>query len=255
MERNPIWKHSTSVPIWGLYPSSGFNCPFFVTPACLADRYMCVCVKSLQLCLTLHDAMDCCPSGSSVHGILRTRTREWVAIPSSRGCSPPRDQTYVSCSSCFACRKILYHWAIREAQVGMYSCPNGYNPWLHLFLDVPVSLLSCEALENWKLITLSTGEGNGTPLQYSCLENPMDRGAWWAAIHGIAKSRARLSNFTFTFPFHVLEKEMAVHSSVLAWRIPRMGEPGGLPSLGSHRVGHNWSDSAAAAATLSTSWE
>ena len=95
------------------------------------------------------------------------------------------------------------------------------------------------------------GEGNGTPRQYSCLESPMDGGAWWAAVHGVAKSRARLSNFTFTFHFHALEKEMASHSSVLAWRIPWTEEPGGLPSMGSHRVEHDWSDLAAAAADLS----
>ena len=84
------------------------------------------------------------------------------------------------------------------------------------------------------------GEGNGNPLQYSCLENPMDGGAWWAAVHGVAKSRtSRLNDFTFNFHFHALEKEMATHSSVLAWRIPGMGEPGGLPSMGSHRVGHD----------------
>ena len=82
-------------------------------------------------------------------------------------------------------------------------------------------------------------EGNGTPLQYSCLENPMDGGAWWAAVHGVAKSGTRLSDFTFTFHFHVLEKEMSTHSSVLAWRIPGTGEPGWLPSMGSHRVGHD----------------
>ena len=82
-------------------------------------------------------------------------------------------------------------------------------------------------------------EGNGTSLQYSCLENPMDGGAWWAAVQGVAKSRTQLSNFSFTFHFHALEKEMATHSSVLAWRIPRMAEPGGQPSMGSHRVGHN----------------
>ena len=76
----------------------------------------------------------------------------------------------------------------------------------------------------------------------------MDRGAWWAAIHGVAKSQIQLSNFPFTFHFHALEKEMATHSSVLAWRIPGKGEPGGLPSMGSHRVGHDWSDLAAAAA-------
>ena len=75
----------------------------------------------------------------------------------------------------------------------------------------------------------------------------MDRGAWWAAAHGVAQSRTRLSNFTFTFHFHALEKEMATHSSVLAWRISGMVEPGGLRSMGSHRVGHDWSDLAAAA--------
>ena len=83
------------------------------------------------------------------------------------------------------------------------------------------------------------GDGNGTPLQHSCLENPMDGGAWWAAVHGVAKSQARLSNFPFTFHFHALEKEMATHFSFLAWTIPGTGEPGGLPSMGSHRVGHN----------------
>ena len=83
------------------------------------------------------------------------------------------------------------------------------------------------------------GEGNGTPLQYSCLENPMDGGAWWAAVHGVTKSRTRPSDLTFTFHFHTLEKEMATHSSVLAWRIPGMAELGGLPSMGSHRVGHD----------------
>ena len=81
-------------------------------------------------------------------------------------------------------------------------------------------------------------EGNGTPLQYSCLENPMDGGTWWAAVDGVAKSRTRLSDFPFTFHFHALEKEMATHSSVLAWRIPGTGEPGGLPSMGLHRVRH-----------------
>ena len=83
------------------------------------------------------------------------------------------------------------------------------------------------------------GEGPGTPLQYSCLENSMDGGAWWAAVHGVAKSWTRLSDFTFTSHFHALEKEMATHSSVLAWRIPGTGEPGGLLSMGSHRVGHD----------------
>ena len=74
------------------------------------------------------------------------------------------------------------------------------------------------------------------------------RRSWWAAVHGVAKSWTQLSKFTFTFHFHVLEKEMANHSSILAWRIPGTGEPGGMPSMGSHRVGHDWSDLAAVAA-------
>ena len=82
------------------------------------------------------------------------------------------------------------------------------------------------------LVRGTIGEGNGNPLQYPCLENPMDGGAWQAAVHGVAKSRTRLSDFTFTFHFHALEKEMATHSSVLAWRIPGMAEPGELPSMG-----------------------
>ena len=85
----------------------------------------------------------------------------------------------------------------------------------------------------------SPGEGNGAPLQYSCLENPMDGGTWKAAVHGVAEGWTQLSDFIFTFHSHALEKEMATHSSVLAWRIPGTGEPGGLPSLGSRRVGHD----------------
>ena len=88
-------------------------------------------------------------------------------------------------------------------------------------------------------LEVGVGEGNGTPLQYSCLENPMDRGAWWAAVHGVAKSQTGISNFTFTFHVHALEKELATHSGVLAWRIPGTGEPGGLPSMGLYRVRHD----------------
>ena len=98
-------------------------------------------------------------------------------------------------------------------------------------------------------------EGSGTPLQYSCLENPMDGGAWWAAVHGVSKIRTWMSDFTFTFNFHALEKKMATHSSVLAWRIPGMGEPGGLLSMGSHRVRHDWSDLAAAADLMFLFWK
>ena len=89
------------------------------------------------------------------------------------------------------------------------------------------------------LSRLVMGEGNGTPLQYCCLENPMDGGAWWTAVHGVAKSQTQLSDFTFTFHFHALENEMATYSSVLAWRIPWTEKPGRLQSIGSHRVGHN----------------
>ena len=102
---------------------------------------------------------------------------------------------------------------------------------------VPINCAACVVEVPYSCLFL--GEGNSTPLQYSCLENPMDGGAWWAAVHGVTKSRTRLSDFTFTFHVHALEKEMATHSSVLAWRIPEMGEPGGLPSMGSHRVGHD----------------
>ena len=89
------------------------------------------------------------------------------------------------------------------------------------------------------MMAVLTGEGNGTPLQYSCLENPMGRGAWWAAVHGVAESRTRLSDFTFTVHFHALEKEMATHSSVLAWRIPGTEGPGRRLSVGLHRVAHD----------------
>ena len=108
----------------------------------------------------------------------------------------------------------------------------------------------CE-INNQTVISISWecfGEGNGKPLQYSYLENPMDGGAIRLQPIGVAMSWIQLSDFTFTFHFHTLEKEMATHSSVLAWRIPGMAEPGRLPSMGSHRVGHDWSDLAAAAA-------
>ena len=82
-------------------------------------------------------------------------------------------------------------------------------------------------------------KGNGTPLQYSCLENPMDGGGWYAAVHEVAKSQTRLRDFTLTFHFYALEKEMTTHFSILAWRIPGTEEPSGLLSMGSHRVGHD----------------
>ena len=105
--------------------------------------------------------------------------------------------------------------------------------------DLQCSLCLMSDFHIYSNLFFISGEDNGNTRQYTCLENPMDRGAWWAAVHGVARSRTRLSNFTFTSHFHALEKEMATHSSVLTWRIPGMGEPGGLPSMGSHRVGHN----------------
>ena len=109
------------------------------------------------------------------------------------------------------------------------------------------NLMLSERKKNLKdHVLYGSWEGNGTPLQYSCLENPMDVGAWWAAVQGVTKSWTPLNAFPFTFHFHGLEKEMATHSSVLVWRIPGTGEPGGLPSMGSHRVGHDWSDLAVA---------
>ena len=109
--------------------------------------------------------------------------------------------------------------------------------------NLPAKVGGMGSIPGWRR---SLGEGNDNPLQSSCLENPMDRGTWWAVVHGVAKSRTRLSDFTFTLHFHALEKEMATHSSFLAWRIPGTVEPGGLLSVGSHRVGHDCSDLAAA---------
>ena len=108
----------------------------------------------------------------------------------------------------------------------------GCSPWSRKELD------STERL-HFHFSLSCIGEGNGNPLQCSCLENPRDGGAWWAAAHGVAKSQTRLRDFTFTFHFHASEKEMATYSSVLSWRIPGTGQPDGLPFMGLHRVGHN----------------
>ena len=125
-----------------------------------------------------------------------------------------------------------------------------YRGWMALKILSLKKSFNFAILWFLNLFILSSGEDNGTPLQYSCLKNPIDGGAWWAAVHGITKSRTRLSDFTFTFLFPALEKEVATHSSVLAWGIPGMAESGGLPSVGLYRV---WSD-LAAAALVSCSW-
>ena len=137
----------------------------------------------------------------------------------------------------------IYFLSLKKSEEGLWaSSPRDqYNhilQWRSLINKTAKKHLSC--------INAILGEGNGTPLQYSCLENPIDGGVWSAAVHGVAKSWTRLSDFTFTFHFHALEKEMAAHSSIHPWRIPGTGEPGALMSMGSHRVGHDWSDLAVA---------
>ena len=114
-----------------------------------------------------------------------------------------------------------------------------FSPVLYQWCQKRSKVPCTSASKDKYLLKSILGEGSGTPLQYSCLENPTDGGAWKAAVHGVAESWTQLSDFTFTFQFHALEKEMATHSSVLAWRIPGTGEPGGLLSMGSHRVGHD----------------
>ena len=166
---------------------------------------------------------------------------ELVAISLSMGSSLPRDEpTSPTLGSGFFTYGATCYLLNSNSKLSQ-QCDSWWD-------DANVDM--CEHLNWCKSIVkpfaqgywLRIGEGNGTPLQYSCLENPMDRGAWWAAVHGVAKSRTRLSDFTFSFHFHALEKEMATHSGVLAWRIPGTGEPGGLPSMGSHRVRYDWSD-------------
>ena len=138
-------------------------------------------------------------------------------------------------------------WILGQAMPSTHILSCHTFQWTCSQVNIITLSLICEYSTKMYLCSLiiKNREGNGTPLQYSCLENPMDGGAWWAAVHGVAKSRIRLSDFTFTFHFHTLEKEMATHSSVLAWRIPGTGEHGGLLSMGSHRVRHDWSDLAA----------
>ena len=125
-------------------------------------------------------------------------------------------------------------------RISVISFVNVFSPSVGCLFILSMGLkVSFTVQELLSFIQSHSGEGTGDPLQYSCLENPMDGGAWWAAVHGIEKSWTRLSDFPFIFHFHALEKEMATHPSVLAWRIPGTAEPGGLRSMGSHRVGHD----------------
>ena len=136
--------------------------------------------------------------------------------------------------------KAVQLWENRSTSLSLLLMQKGDNlPIMRRMKQVTVEAESMVGAPECQLHPSVLSTSNGTPLQYSCLENPMDGGAWWAAVHGIAKSRARLSNFLFTFHLQALEKETVTHSSLLVWRIPGTGEPGGLPSMGSHRVGHD----------------
>ena len=197
---------------------------------------VCVCVcahtRSVsQQCLSLFNPIDCSPPGSSVHGIFQARIMEQFAISYSRGSSRPRDQTQVSC---------LLHWQVNSLPLSHLGSPRSMNtsgksflrPPLHLFplISIWIAIIYVEKAMTphsstlaWKIPWM---EGSGG------LQSMGSRGVGhdWAAS---------LLFFTLTFHFHALEKEMATHSSVLAWRIPGMEEPGRLPSMGSHWVGHD----------------
>ena len=176
----------------------------------------------------------------------------WDKIVASRPCSSLWGYWCVHATSLKEKRKKKHFWNSCEltnhGHVGSKLYSSQSSNTFPLQFQPPVKVKYVKHILFSENLYVSNGEGNGTPLQYSCLENPMDGGAWWAAVHGVAESWTRLSDFTFTFHFHALEKKMATPSSVLAWRIPGTGEPGRLPSMGSHRVGHDWSDLAAAVA-------
>ena len=211
-----------------------------------------------QSCPTLCDPMNRSTPGLPIHHKLPEFTpdshplSQWCHPTISSSCRPllllPPIPPRIRLGRCCL---LPFKWMTRRINknlevkilIKQFRLPTGMNsvPWLQALFTPNCSRKG--------------REGNGTPLQYSCLENPMDGGAWWAAVHGVSKSRTRLSNFTFTFHFHALEKEMATHSSVLAWRIPGTGEPTGLASMGSHRVGHDWSDLAAAAVERQANWK
>ena len=175
----------------------------------------------------------------------------WVVhIPEKWLCNAPQpNQCCLFLSVFYACSLRRFRLAGVPLQIhGSSLTPPELGPLRLVGTSPPLSVLP----DSWVGGRVDS-RGNGTPLQCSCLENPMDGGAWWAAIYGVAQSRTPLSGFTFTFHFHALESEIATHSSVLAWRIPGTGEPGGLLSMGLHRVGHDWSDLAAAVADKN--WE
>ena len=210
---------------------------------------ICCCCFVIKLCQNPCNPVAYSSPGSSLHGISQTRILERVALFLFRESSWPRDQIS------------LLHWKADSLPLSHQRSPVVTKPGPKLHVDRSSflwNLILCISLFIWLLIFILQyplqGEGNGTPLQYSWLKNPRDGGAWWAAVHGVAKSWTRLSDLTFIFHFHALEKEMATHSSVLAWRIPGTAEPGRLPSMGLYRVRHDRSDLAAAAASFTINW-
>ena len=170
-------------------------------------------------------------SGSSAGKESACNAGDPGSIPGS-GRSPREGNSYSLHYSCLENSTGRGAWRVTVHGVTENQTQLSHFHFHHRIIYVLCCLI-CVSLD------ISIGGGNGIPFQYSCLENPMDGGAWQAAVHGVTKSRTQLSDFTFTFHFHALEKEMATHSSVLAWRIPETGESGGLLSMGLHRAGHD----------------
>ena len=161
----------------------------------------------------------------------------------------PSLSPWVCSNSCIPLFKYLQHYSPGEERNGTWKehlviIQAGILHYGIFLWNVTMNrvIRMCAQSRSWYWMGLFMEKAMAAQLQCSCLENPMDGGAWRTAVHGVAEGWTWLSDFTFTFHFHALEKEMATHSSVLAWRIPGTGEPSGLPSLGWHRVGHDWSD-------------
>ena len=193
---------------------------------------------------SISSVIQSCPTLLQPHGMQHATLP--CPSPSSAFCSNP-------CPLSWWC-----HPTISSSVIPFSSCLQSIPVWGSFLVSqfftsggqsIGVSASSFDSILTIKLKPLIQEQGGGSddPLQCSCLEHSMVRGAWWAAVHEVSKSRTRLSDFTFTFHFHALEKETATHSSVLSWRIPGTAKPGGLPSMGSHRIGHDWSYLAAAA--------
>ena len=171
--------------------------------SCRAIWVVCSCCWLTKSCPTLCDPMNCNLPGSCVHGIFQARRLEWVVISFSKGSSHPEDWTHIGCID-RCCFVFVFVFLPLSHQGTHLSC-------------LLIEIFNHNSPEYPKFKTIQVHDiTQSTSYQYSCLENPMDGGAWWAAVHGVAKSRIRLSDLTFTFHFPALEKEMATHSSVLA---------------------------------------